>query len=101
MNPLEFLMKWAPSNNQKVNAELSEDVFAMCDELAARHEKQAVKYERRRVREVIDKMFEECRSERNTNEPTLTKDGLLAFIFPPTPAVPGTAPQKAWEDVTL
>lgn len=92
MSVMEFLSKWAPKDNEKVRLELCGDVGSMCGELARRHDKNAVKEERRRVREAIDKFFAEC----VLPDSTLTKAALLESIYPPTPTV-----KKNWEDVTL
>lgn len=64
-----------------------------CAECLREKQKQAIKDERRRVREAIEKLFFDC----GVPEVSMTKDGLLASIYPPTPPKNG----NNWEDATL
>lgn len=91
MSAMEFLAKWGPED-QKTRLELCSDFGSVVGEIARRHDKNAVKEERRRVREAIDKFFVDC----TNGEQALMKAALLESIYPPTPPV-----KRKWEDATL
>lgn len=70
--------------------EFHRDLDALLDE----ERKRAAKEERRRVREILDKLFADCIN--GSPEIRLTKAALLESLYPPTPVV-----KLKWEDVTF